>query len=187
MKNSYAGGGTLMCFIFAGLFMTAGIVASFRCVGGVFSEAALFVRNVSFEDVTFLPGLRRAMLSDLVFCVSVAVFATSFPVSVVPGGFIALESFFMGVSLGLAARCRIFSEAMGICFAVFVSNFLVLPLEILLFVSSLSFSRRMARSSYSDRKGELSRFLFKVLVFFLLMCVAQCIQIGMGILVLGTR
>jgi len=178
-------GTVFLCFALAGLFVGAGIVISFRCVGGVFSEAALFVRNITFEGVSFVPGIKKAILSEMVFCISVAIFAMSFPASVLPGGIIALESFFMGVSLGLAARCRVMSDAMGIFFAVFVSNFLVLPLEILLFVASLRFSRNVSKLSQSERSGEFVRFFFRILIFFLLMCIAQCVQIGIGILVLG--
>ena len=176
-----------LCFALAGIFVGVGMIASFRCVGGVFSEAALFVRNITFEDATFVSGLKKAIIWDAVFCGAVALFAMSFPASVLPGGIIALETFFMGVSLGLAARCRVFGDAMGIFFAVFVSNFLVLPLEILLFVASVRFSRSMAKLGANERSGEFVRFFFKVLIFFLLMCIAQCVQIGMGILVLGAR
>lgn len=180
-------GGVLLCFALAGIFIGAGIIISFRSVGGMFSEAALFVRNITFDDVSFVPVIKKAILSDLVFCGAVTLFAMSFPASVVPGGIIALESFFMGVSLGLAARCRIMSEAMGIFFAVFASNFLVLPLQILLFVSSFRFSHKAARLAPGERAGEFARFFFRIVIFFLLMCIAQCIQIGIGILVLRTQ
>ena len=174
-----------LCIIPAVLFTGIGIFVSFRSVGGVFSQAALFVRNITFEDVSFLEGVKKAVFWDLIFCVAVALFAMSYPASVLPGGIIGLKTFFMGVSLGLAARCSAFGDAMGICFAVFVSNFLVLPLKILLFVASIRFSRHVARLPSDDRAGEFVRFSFRILVFFLLMCIAQCVQIGIGIWVLG--
>lgn len=171
-------------FILVGICIFMGVVVSFRGAGGAFSNAAELVRSVSFEDAAFSDSFRSAAISDLIYCMVVLVFAAGFPVSVLPGGLVLAKGFFLGTVAGLAAKCCVMKEAAGIVFAIFISNVLVLPLYILLYLISVRHSLKTCALSPRDKASAYFGFAFKVFVFFALMCLCQAVQIGIGILIL---
>lgn len=171
-------------FVLVGICIFMGVVISFRGAGGAFSGAAELVRSVSFDGAAFSDSFRSAATTDLIYCIVILVFAAGFPVSVLPGGLILAKGFFLGTAAGLAARCCVMKEAAGILFAIFISNVLVLPLYILLYLISVKYSIRTCAMPPRDKVSAYFGFAFKVLVFFVLMCLCQAVQIGIGILVL---
>lgn len=179
-----ANGLFVLCISLVGVCIFAGVLVSFRTAGGAFADAAGFVTNISFEETAFSASYKRALVSDLIFCVAVLVFGAGFPLSVLPGGYILFKGFLLGVTAGLAARCCVMKDAVSIFFAIFISNFLVLPLYILLFLAALGFSYRACGLAAGDKMRGYLGFSIKVPVFFALMCAAEFIQIGTGVLVL---
>ena len=188
MKNSLSPpthrGAVLTCFSLVGIFMLFGMIVSYRSVGGLFSNGASVIRSLSTENAEFALAFKKAFFNDLAFCTAVLLFAAAFPLSFLPAGLLLFKSFCLGAAVGLAAKTCITKEAMAIFFAVFISNFLVLPLKILLFLSSVNFSVKSCELSALDKASTYFGFVLKTLVFFVLMCISECIQLGIGVAVL---
>ncbi len=163
-----------------------GVVIAFKTSGGVLADMMDFIRSVSFEGVSFSSSVRKAIFADFVFCCFVLIFTAGFPASLFPGGLIALKSFALGAAAGLAAAGCVTAKAAAILFVVFISNVLILPVYILVFLISLKFSARVCSGELTagESAAEYFRFAARVLIFFIVMCVAECIQIGVGTLVL---
>ncbi len=174
----------LLCLSALGICVFIGLVISFRTEVGIFGLGSDFSEGLSFENAQFSKSFRKAALADFIFCMAVFLFGAGFPVSFLPGGYILLKGFLMGCAAGYAARYCIMNEALGILFAIFISNVLVLPLYILLFLISLRFSYRTCSYSARDKTSGYALFGLKVAAFFALMCIAEAVQIGAGILVL---
>lgn len=174
----------LLCLSVLGICIFAGLVISFRMEEGIFGLGSDFSEGISFENAQFSKSFRKAALTDFGFCMAVFLFGAGFPVSFLPGGYILIKGFLMGCAAGLTARYCIMNEALGILFAIFISNVLILPLYILLFLISLRFSYRVCSLNARDKASEYALFGFRVAAFFALMCVAEAVQIGAGILVL---
>ena len=172
------------CFLIVAVSIFAGILASFRFAGSFFAEGAELVSGLSTADVGFLECLRKALLSDGAFCLAIVVFASAFPACILPGAVLLFETFSLGAAAGLIAKTFVAKEAAGMLFAIFVSNFLVLPLKILLFLASLNFSLRTATLGVHDKLKELFAFVLKALLFYALMFISECIQLAIGIAVL---
>ncbi len=184
MKDNTTGSSRLaiaVSFALFGICVFLGVITAYRLVGGAFSKMADNVRSLAFDGVSFLPGFKKAVTGDLIFCISVLLFAPGTFQWVLPGGAVLVKGFFMGAVSGLAAKCLVMGKAMEVFFAIFVSNFLVLPLWILLTLAAMNFSLNWCSVPRGERAKEYSAFLVKVLVFFVLMCLAQCIQIGIGV------
>ena len=164
----------------------AGMIIAFRTAGGVFAQVAEFVHSVSFEQISFSQSERKAIFADFVFCCCVLIFTAGFPVSLLPGGLIALKGFALGAVAGLASAGCVIRKAASILFAVFVSNVLILPIYILVFLISLKFSAGVCSGELTagEAAAEYFRFAARVLIFFLIMCIAECIQLGLGTIVL---
>lgn len=169
---------TIMCAF-------VGVVASFRLSETSFAGAAEVVRQLSFEGADFLGALRTAIVRDFVFCSLVALLSAGLFQPVVVGAFVALRSFFAGAAAGLAAKCLVFGDAVRFCCVVFASNFLSLPVYVLVFVSSVSFFARISSLAPAARSKECRGFVARVVVFFVLMCLAQLVQTAMGICVIN--
>ncbi len=176
---------TALGFSLVGICIFLGVIISFRTAGGIFAEAAALISRLSFEDAAFAESFKRAAGGDFAFCIAVLVLAAAFPVSVLPGGFLLFKGFCLGATAGLAAKTCVTKEAVGIFFAIFISNFLVLPLKVLLFLSSVNFSLRTCTLCPGDKLREYIGFTLKVLIFFVLMCLSECIQLGIGVGVLS--
>ncbi len=174
----------LLCLFALGICIFIGLVISFRTEGGIFGLGTDFSKGISFENAQFSKSFKKAALADFIFCMAVFLFGAGFPVSFLPGGYILLKGFLMGCAAGLTARYCIMNEALGILFAIFISNVLVLPLYILLFLISLRFSYRACSLTARDKASGYALFGLKVAAFFALMCIAEAVQIGAGILVL---
>ena len=164
-----------------GLCVFLGVITAYRLVGGAFSKMADCVCSLTFDGVSFLPGFKKAVTGDLIFCLSVLFFTTGVFGWVFPGCALLVKGFFMGAVAGLAAKCLIMKKAAEVFFAVFISNFLVLPLWILLTLAAMNFSLNWCSVPRGERVKEYLCFLVKVLMFFILMCLAQLIQIGIGV------
>lgn len=174
----------LLCLFALGICIFAGLVISFRTKGELMGLDSDFSRGISFENARFLKCFRKAMLSDFVFCSAVFLFGAGFPVSFLPGGYILARGFLMGCAAGYAAKLCLLSELTMILFALFISNVLILPLYILLFLISVRFSLRTCSCTAKEKGREHALFGLRVAAFFALMCVAEAIQVGTGILVL---
>ena len=185
MKNSLSPplgrGAVLACFSLVGMSVFLGILISYRTSGSLFAEATAVVRSLSAKDATFTASFKKSFFNNLVFCTTVLLFAPAFPISFLSGIILLFKSFCLGAAAGLTAKTCIAKEAMGILFAVFVSNFLVLPLKILLFLSSVNFSVKSCGLSATDKTKAYIGFVLKTCVFFILMCISECIQLGIGI------
>ena len=185
MKNSLSvplgRGAVLTCFSLVGIFIFLGMLISCRTAGSLFAESASAVRNLSAEGACFATSFKKAFFNDLVFCITVLLFAAAFPLSFLPGTILLFKGFCLGAAVGLASRSCVTKEALGIFFAVFISNFLVLPLKILLFLSSVNFSIKSCELSLSDKTRVYIGFALKTCVFFILMCISECIQLGIGV------
>ena len=174
-------GATLACFSLVGISIFIGILLSYRTTGSLFAESTAIIRNLSAKNATFTASFEKSFFNNLVFCITVLLFAAAFPLSFLPGIILGFKSFCLGVAVGLAARTCVPKEAMGIFFAVFISNFLVLPLKSLLFLSAVNFSVKSCEFSASDKAKAYVTFMLKTCIFFVLMCISECIQLGIGI------
>ncbi len=172
-------------FILVGLSIFMGVLISFKTAGGVFAQGASLVGNLSLEGISFLGSLKKAIFLDALYCLSVLIFAAAFPISFLPGVFLIFKGFCLGAAAGLAAKTLVTAEAAQIFFAVFISNFLVLPLKILLYLSSVGFSLRTCPCQPMEKTREYARFVVKIIVFFSMMCLLECFQLGVGTLVLS--
>lgn len=170
--------GYLFGFFLAGLCILLGLVTAFRTPGAPFSEVRSTIASLSFEGVSFGAGFRRAMLTDAVFCLAVLVLGPRLPASVLPGIGLYFKSFCLGGVVGAASGSLELAEAFSVIMIVFVCNFLVLPLKVLLFVSSV----RQSGEEDSLWSG-YGAFALKVAVFFGLMCLGEAVQLGIAALV----
>lgn len=174
----------LLCLCALGICIFAGLVISFRTDEGILGLGSIFSKEISFENARFSKCFKKAAFNDFIFCTAVFLFGAGFPVSFLPGGYILMKGFLMGCAAGYAARYCFMNEALGILFAIFISNVLILPLYILLFLISLRFSYRACSYAARDKASEYALFGLRVAAFFALMCIAEAVQIGAGILVL---
>lgn len=185
MKNSLSPplgrGAALACFSLVGMFVFLGILLSYRASGSLFAESTSVVRILSAKDSTFAASFEKSFFNNLVFCTIIILFAPAFPLSFLSGILLLFKSFCLGAAVGLAAKACVAKEAMGIFFAVFISNFLVIPLKVLLFLSSVNFSLKSCELSASDKLRAYVGFVLKTCVFFVLMCISECIQLGIGV------
>ncbi len=184
LKNNEIPRFFLLCLSALGICIFIGLVISFRTEEGILGLGSDFSKGISFENAQFSKSFRKAVLNDFVFCMSVFLFGAGYPVSFLPGGYILVKGFLMGCAAGITARHCIMNEALGILFAIFVSNVLILPLYILLFLISLRFSYRVCSYTARDKASEYALFGLRVAAFYALMCIAEAVQIGAGILVL---
>jgi len=180
----FTSGFFMLCLSLAGACIFLGVLISFRTAGGTFAEAAQLVGNISFDGINFADSLKRALLADMAYCFAVFIFSAGFPLSVLPGGYVLVKSFLLGVTAGLAARCCVMKEALSIFFAIFISNVLILPIYILLFIISVKFSYKTCAYPVKDKMAEYCGFSLKVIIFFAVMCIFEVVQIGTGVLVL---
>lgn len=174
----------LMFLSALGICIFIGLVLSFRSADGLFGFGGDFSERITFENAVFSKSLKKALMADFVFCIAVFLFGTSFPASVLPGGYILIKGFLMGCTAGLSARYCIMKEALEILFAIFISNVLVMPICILLFLTSVRFSYGAYSPGARDRTSGYAFFGLRVAAFFALICIAEVMQIGAGILVL---
>jgi len=182
MKNTSSAARSLVtaAFVGLGICVFVGILVSFRLSETVFKEAADIVRNLSFEGADFLPTLKKAVLTDMIFCVPVLFMSPGLVRPLFVGVATGAKGFFVGAASGLAAKCLQPAQIARVCGAVFASNFLVLPIYVLLFVSAVEFARD--RGTKPSEKGG---FEVKVIVFFSLMCLAQLVQTAIGLCVIN--
>ncbi len=173
-----------ICVFLIALCIFLGVVVSFRSANLIFAGAEDFVRSISFESTSFYSGIKRAIFADFLYCVLVIVFASGFPISFLPGVLILAKGFMIGAVAGLAAKCCVVSKAAGIFFSAFISNVLILPVYVLLFALSLKYSLNILEGSLSPSGSVATyfRFVFKVCIFFVILCIAECVQIGIGII-----
>lgn len=169
------------CFSLVGISIFLGLLVSYRTAGGIFAQSASDIRNLTVENALFVPSFKKAFTNNLVFCAVILIFASAYPVTFLSGALLLFKGFCLGAAVGLAAKNCILKEAIGIFFAVFVSNFLVLPLKVLLFLTAVNFSVRSCELSPADKAVKYLRFALKTFVFFILMCISECIQLGIGV------
>lgn len=172
------------CMLILAVFVLGGIIASFRIPAGEIADGAELMSAITFEEAEFSDCFKRAVCFDLVFCITAFLLGGAFPVSYLTGGYIIVKGFLSGTVLGIAARCLTYKKAAGVIFAVFVSNILVMPLYILLFLVSVRFSQKTCGLSPVEKTTKLVSFGIRVTVFFALMCLAEFLQTGAGLLVL---
>ena len=175
-----------ICVFLIALCVFLGVVVSFYTAGSSFDGFKGLVESISFEDTSFGASVKRAILTDLLYCMSVAVFSSGFPISFLPGVIILAKSFTVGIMAGLAAGCCGALKASGIFFSAFISNVLTLPLYVLLFALTLKYSLSMLEGGHSPAGSTAAylRFVFKVCIFFVILCIAECVQIGIGVMAL---
>ena len=174
-----------VCFSLVGIFIFLGLLVSYRTAGGIFAQSASDIRNLSVENALFVPSFKKAFTNNLVFCAVILLFASAYPVTFLSGVLLLFKGFCLGAAVGLTAKNCVLKEAMSIFFAVFVSNFLVLPLKVLLFLTAVNFSVRSCELSSADKAVKYLGFVLKTFVFFILMCISECIQLGIGVGVFG--
>ena len=185
MKGKEASSGAAVIYFFlVGVCIFAGVLCAFRFAGGSFAEGASLVSRLTISDARFVPSLKRAAVQDGVFCLAVLILASSPAGCVLPGLALLFDSFGIGAVAGLAAKSFVTKKALGMFFALFISNFLVLPLKVLLFMASVRFSFRLAELPRDERLREMGMFLLKILIFYILMIVSECVQLGIGTFVL---
>ena len=153
--------------------------------GGVFSFGLEAVRNMGFKETTFSTSFKNALTSDFIYCTLIVML--SMPLPVIPAIYIAMRCVSLGVTLGLAAKCRVLKDILMISLGAFASNILTLPLYILLFVLSVRFSLGISSLGRNFREYAVSYLglVLKTATIFALMCIAQCIQMGLGVFILG--
>ncbi len=175
-----------ICVFLIALCVFLGVVVAFRATDSVFDGLKEIVENISFKDTTFSASIKRAILTDLLYCISVIIFASGFPISFLPGIIILAKAFAVGIMAGLAAGCCSAIKASGIFFLAFISNVLILPVYVLLFTLSLKHSLNILEGSLSPSSSVAAyfKFVFKVCIFFVILCIAECVQIGIGIMAL---
>lgn len=166
----------------------AGILIANKYPDSVFSEGVSVLSRISFEKTTFSKAFFRSMCMDFAYCCIILLFSTGFPGIFVPGMYIITKSFFLGVTTGLASGFCTADRAIHICFAVFASNILILPLYLMLFFISLNYSAKVFSDGVSPSHNLKGYLLFaaKVFTVFILMCIAECIQSALGIFILKT-
>ena len=183
MKDTFSVARSLLpaCFMGVGVCIFAGVLVSFRLSETAFADASDLVRSLSFGGARFLTGFKRAVVGDLIFCTLTLVLSAGFLQKFFLGVVLGAKCFFAGAVAGLAAKCLVFGEALRVCGMVFASNFLVLPLYVLLFVSALSFFGLGTYCARSANARECGRLIARVMLFFVLMCLAQLVQTAVGI------
>ena len=167
------------------IFIFVSMVISARGAGGMFSPSVPSMRRLGFEELKFSESLGKAVLADAVYFVLVVLFSSPFPV--VPMLFVLARCISIGVTVGIAAKCRIMKDAAMISLGAFASNVLILPLYLLLFVMSVNYSSQVLslNAGPGEFASEYGRFMLRAALVFALMCVAECLQMGAGVLILG--
>ena len=164
-----------------------GFIISLKATS-IFSEGLTAIRNASFQETGFLKTLSKAIRVHFWYSICVLLLAPGFPGVILPGAYIAFKSFFLGVTVGLAAKTCSVAKTVIICFAVFASNVFILPLYILMFFVSLSFCFRTYSGTafFANTTKNYFSFAAKVFVVFALMCIVECIQTFLGTAILKT-
>ena len=165
--------------------IVASVIISALWAGGVLAEGLDAVRKISFKGTQFSSSLKNALAADASYCL--AIILLSMPLPVIPAIYIALRCVSVGITLGLAAKCRVMKDVIMISTGAFASNILTLPLYVLLFVIAVKYSLGVY-CGHKDIKEIVVAYAgiwLKTSLVFALMCIAECIQMGVGAFVLG--
>lgn len=163
-----------------------GAVISFRASPGSFLSFEDALQGITLGTVQFSRSIKKALFAHLVYTFSVIVFSSGFPMSFLPGIIILAKSFVLGTVAGLAARCCVMPDVLGIFFSIFISNVLILPVYVLMFISGINYSIKILEGALSPSSscGEFFRFAFKMTVFFGILAAAECLQTATGVMIL---
>ncbi len=175
----------ILIFAFLSLLISLGLLTSFQFKGDMLSRGTHIINNVSWEGLTFFETVTDSIKIHLLYTVATLLISGGYPSVVLPGLYIIFKAFSLGVTLGLAAKGCVLIKALSICLAVFVSNILVLPLYIIMFLISLRFVKKLRSAPNLSFGGLYFSFAGKVLLLFGAMCIAECIQSALGVLILN--
>lgn len=165
------------------LAISAGFFVAVKTSGSLFSKGTVVIRNIEFESISFAESFLKAILIHLGYTVCILLFYGRFPGATIPGIYLLARCISMGVCVGLASLCCDFPKATGICLAVFLSNVLVFPLYVLMYI--LSVNRIGEHKSEEPIKDYLS-FAAKIVTFFAVLCAAEFVQTIVGVIILTT-
>lgn len=175
----------ILIFAFLSLLISLGLLASFQLKGDMLSKGTTIINNISSEGLTFSKAVTAAIKMHLCYAIATLLISGGYPSVVLPGLYIMFKAFSLGLTLGLAAKGCVLTKALSICLAVFVSNILVLPLYIIMFLISLRFVKKLRCTPNVSFGGLYFSFVGKVLLLFGAMCIAECIQSALGVLILN--
>ena len=173
----------MLSFCIAVILIIVGTTVSFNSTADLFLKGALQVRNASFEEISFANAFRVALKGHIIYTLAVLIFAGGFQGIIVVSGFLVFKTFSIGATLGLVARECIFQKAAGICFGVLISNIIILPLYIIMFLVLFFYTvSDSGKSSFKDATRNYFSFAMKVIAIFAVLCAAECVQSALGTL-----